>query len=270
MDVLFAYFIYPGLLPTLIGTVLVSVFVLQRNLVLPTDWRKAVLNIDGFAAIISIVLSISACMYMPWPSNSVYTSIAGPLLMWAALEIAFLLPPLAAQTASSPMIVRGAVRSLQIGLAGRVVIWCVFSALSWANQSWQLLSLPAVLLAWGAAILALPAAIGIGMFRNNTALTGMMTTGLNISTVALLRIASDIRSAVLIFAVTSSLVPPSVQSTPIRMFLIAVCTIITMLAMRILIANQPFATLSAALRWCWWRALPPALLALLYLSYVVA
>jgi hypothetical protein len=31
-------------------------------------------------------------------------------------------------------------------------------------------------LAWVAAILALPAAIGVGMFRNDTALTGMMTT----------------------------------------------------------------------------------------------
>jgi hypothetical protein len=190
--------------------------------------------------------------------------------MWAALEIAYLLPPLAAQTASSPMVVRGAARSLQIGLAGRVVIWCVFCALYWANQRWQLNTLPALILAWIAAVLALPAAIGIGMFRNDTALTGMMTTGLNISTVALLQIATDMRAAVLVFAITTSVVPVDIASTALRLALVIVITLVTLATMRLLVRNQPFATPAAALRWCWWRALPPALLALGYLAFVAA
>jgi hypothetical protein len=253
-----------------LGTFLFGILVLKRRLVFPTDWRKALWNVDGFAALVSMLLAVGASIYMPWPYNPVYTSIAGPLLMWAALEIAYLLPPLAAQTASSPMVVRGAARSLQIGLAGRVVIWCVFCALYWANQRWQLNTLPALILAWIAAVLALPAAIGIGMFRNDTALTGMMTTGLNISTVALLQIATDMRAAVLVFAITTSVVPVDIASTALRLALVIVITLVTLATMRLLVRNQPFATLAAALRWCWWRALPPALLALGYLAFVAA
>lgn len=270
MDLLFAYLIYPGVIPTVLGTLLFSALVTQRRLVLPSDWRKALWSVDGFAALVSILLAVGACIYMPWPFNSAYTSIAGPLLMWAALEIAYLLPPLAAQTASSPMVVRGAARSLQIGLAGRVVIWCVFCALYWANQDWQLNAVPAVLLAWVAAVLALPAAIGIGMFRNDTALTGMMTTGLHLSTVALLQIATDVRTTVLVFAVTSSMIPLDMSSGWLRLGMVVGVTVLTMGVMRFLVRNQPFATLAAALRWCWWRALPPAMLALLYLLFVVA
>ena len=51
----------------------------------------------------------------------------------------------------------------------------------------------------------------------------------------------------------------------LRLVLIAIATVITMVGLRVLVRNQPFATLAAALRWCWWRALPPALLALVYL-----
>lgn len=270
MDLLIAYLLYPGVIPVGLGTFLFGILVLKRRLVFPTDWRKALWNVDGFAALVSMLLAVGASIYMPWPYNPVYTSIAGPLLMWAALEIAYLLPPLAAQTASSPMVVRGAARSLQIGLAGRVVIWCVFCALYWANQRWQLNTLPALILAWIAAVLALPAAIGIGMFRNDTALTGMMTTGLNISTVALLQIATDMRAAVLVFAITTSVVPVDIASTALRLALVIVITLVTLATMRLLVRNQPFATLAAALRWCWWRALPPALLALGYLAFVAA
>lgn len=270
MDLLFAYLIYPGVVPTVLGALLFGFVVTQRRWVLPSDWRKAVLSTDGFAALISMLLAIGACIYMPWPYNPVYTAIAGPLLMWAALEIAYLLPSLAAQTATSPMVVRGAARALQIGLAGRVVIWCVFCALYWANQNWELRNLPAIMLAWVAAVMALPAAIGIGMFRNDTSLTGMMTTGLHLSTVAFLQIATDIRATVLIFAVTSSVIPFDMQNHALRLVLIMATTVITVIALRFLVRNQPFATLSAALRWCWWRALPPALLALLYLTFVAA
>jgi hypothetical protein len=141
----------------------------------------------------------------------------------------------------------------------------VFGVLYWANQTWQITTLPAIVLGWVAAILALPAAIGVGMFRNDTALTGMMTTGLNLSTVALMQITTDIRAAVLVLTVTTSLFPYDMTNNWLRLVLIALTTIITMVSLRFLVRNQPFATLAAALRWCWWRALPPALLALAYL-----
>jgi hypothetical protein len=141
----------------------------------------------------------------------------------------------------------------------------VFGVLYWANQTWQITTLPAIILAWVAAILALPAAIGVGMFRNDTALTGMMTTGLNLSTIVLMQIATDIRAAILVLTVTTSLFPYDMPNGWVRLGLIALTTIITMVGLRFLVRNQPFATLAAALRWCWWRALPPALLALVYL-----
>ena len=78
------------------------------------------------------------------------------------------------------------------------------------------------------------------------------------------------RAAVLVFAITTSVVPVDIASTALRLALVIVITLVTLAAMRLLVRNQPFATLAAALRWCWWRALPPALLALGYLAFVVA
>jgi len=66
--------------------------VTHRRPILPPDLRKAILSVDGFAALLSALLAIGAATYMPWPFNGAYTSIAGPLLMWAALEAAFLVP----------------------------------------------------------------------------------------------------------------------------------------------------------------------------------
>lgn len=270
MDLIFALFIYPGLIPAVLLTSLFNFLVSQRRLVLPPDFMKAVLSTDGLGAVVSIILAISALVYMPWPFNAAYSNVAGPLLMWAALEAAFLVPSLVAQTSSSPMVVRGAARSLQIGLAGRIVIWFAFGTLYWANQSWSAPVIPALLLAWISGILALPAAIGVGMFRNDTALTGVITTGLNLSTVALMQIAADVRAAVLVVMVTSSLISIDIGNEIVRLIAIIISTIITMVIMRLMIRNQPFVTLAAALRWCWWRALPPAILAIAYLQFFVS
>ncbi len=272
MDILFAYIIYPGLIPTAILAVLFGLLVTKRRPVMPPDGlRTLFMTIDGFAALLSMLLAVSAMMYMPWPHNPAYTAVAGPLLMWAAMEAAYLIPSLVAQTSPSPLIVRGAARSLQIGLAGRVVIWCAVGALYWADQNWSISHIPAVLLALVAALLAFPAAIGLGMFRNDTALTGVMTTGLDLSTVAMMQIAADVRATVLIAAITTRLIPEQlVGNGYVAIVAIIAVTVLCMGIMRFLIRNQPFATLSAALRWCWWRALPPAILALLYLQFVVS
>ena len=270
MDLIFVLFVYPGLIPALLLTLLFSFLVSQRRLVMPPDLIKAVGSTDGLGAIISIVLAISAMIYMPWPFNNAYSNVAGPLLMWAALEAAFLVPSLVAQTSSSPLVVRGAARSLQIGLAGRIVIWCAFGVMYWSNQMWSWSVVPAIALAWVSGVLALPAAVGVGMFRNDTALTGVITTGLNISTVALMQIAADVRATVLVVMVTSSIIPIEVGNEFIRLIGIIVITVLSMLAIRMMIRNQPFVTLAAALRWCWWRALPPALCALAYLQFVVS
>lgn len=269
MDLIFALFVYPGLIPAVLLTLLFNFLVSQRRLVLPPDIIKAVLSTDGLGAVVSIILAISALIYMPWPFNAAYSNVAGPLLMWAAVEATFLVPALVAQTSSSPMVVRGAARSLQIGLAGRIVIWCAFGALYWANQTWSWSDVPALLLAWASGILALPAAIGVGMFRNDTALTGVITTGLNLSTVALMQIAADVRATVLVVMVTSSLIP-DIANGIVRLLAIVLSTVISMVLIRIMIRNQPFVTLAAALRWCWWRALPPALLAIAYLQFFVS
>lgn len=272
MDILFAYIVYPGLIPTAVLTVLFGLLVTKRRPVMPPDGlRTLFLTVDGFAAFLSIVLAVSAMMYMPWPYNAAYTTIAGPLLMWAAMEAAYLIPSLVAQTSPSPLIVRGAARSLQIGLAGRIVIWCAVGALYWSEQNWSISHLPATLLALVAALLAFPAAIGLGMFRNDTALTGVMTTGLDLSTVAMMQIAADVRATVLIAAITTRLIPEQLISNGyVAMLVIVATTVLCMAILRFLIRNQPFATLAAALRWCWWRALPPAMLALLYLQFVVS
>ena len=270
MDLFIAFVIYPGLLPTMVLAVVFGIIVTQRRPVLPPDALRAFLTVDGFAALISIILAVSAMVYMPWPGNAAYSTVAGPLLMWAALEAAYLMPSLVAQMSNSPLVVRGAARSLQIGLAGRIVIWCCFIALYWANKQWSLSVLPATILAVVAALLALPAAFGIGMFRNDTALTGVMTTGLDLSTVAIMQIAADVRATVLLCAVTIQIIADDlIPNAYLHVAAILVIMLVSMVALRFLVRNQPFATLAAALRWCWWRALPPALVALLYLQFVV-
>jgi hypothetical protein len=80
-----------------------------------------------------------------------------------------------------------------------------------------------------------------------------------------MQITTDIRAAILVLTVTTSLFPYDMTNSWLRLVLIALTTIVTMISLRFLVRNQPFATLAAALRWCWWRALPPALLALAYL-----
>ena len=121
MDLIFAYLIYPGLLPSVLFALLFGFVVTQRRPMLPPDLRKAILSVDGFTALLSTLLAIGAATYMPWPFNGAYTSIAGPLLMWAALEAAFLVPSLAAQTSASPLVVRGAARALQIGFIYNII-----------------------------------------------------------------------------------------------------------------------------------------------------
>jgi hypothetical protein len=69
--------------------------------------------------------------------------------------------------------------------------------------------------------------------------------------------------------VTSSLVP-DIGNEIGRLIAIILSTVITMVIIRIMIRNQPFVTLAAALRWCWWRALPPAVLAIAYLQFFVS
>ena len=90
VDLIFALFVYPGLIPAVLLTLLFNFLVSQRRLVLPPDLMKAVLSTDGLGAIVSVILAISALVYMPWPFNPAYSNVAGPLLMWAALEAAFL------------------------------------------------------------------------------------------------------------------------------------------------------------------------------------
>ncbi|MFM2033324.1 MAG: hypothetical protein RLZZ297_2089 [Chloroflexota bacterium] len=269
MDILLAYFLYPGFVVVTLLTLVFGYVVVQRRPVFPPNWKRSLMTVDGFAAVLSIVLAVGASIYLPWPFNPVYTAVAGPLLMWAALEAAFLVPSLVAQTSGSALVVRGAARALQIGFAGRIVVWVVFGALYWANQRWDISLAPAYLLAWVGAVMALPAAIGIGMFRSDTALTGVMSTGLDISTVALMQIAADVRATVLIAAVATGLAPKSITNAPIRLAVVLAAALVTMFVLRFLVRNQPFTTLAAALRWCWWRALPPALVALVYLRIVM-
>jgi hypothetical protein len=84
-----------------------------------------------------------------------------------------------------------------------------------------------------------------------------------------MQIAADVRATVLIAAVATGLAPKSITNAPIRLAVVLAAALVTMFVLRFLVRNQPFTTLAAALRWCWWRALPPALVALVYLRIVM-
>jgi hypothetical protein len=77
VDLIIAYLIYPGLLPSIVFAFDIRVY---RDTTparaCPPMSVKTILSVDGFAALLSTLLAIGAATCMPWPFNGAYTSIA--------------------------------------------------------------------------------------------------------------------------------------------------------------------------------------------------
>lgn len=273
MSIALAILLYPGLAFTL---ALALAFAWLAEGRLATGWVRGAApwrTIDGAAAAASVLLAGLALALLPWPLHPAagWPWVGSPVALWAALEGAFLLPALVGLLAPSTLAARAATREAQMSLAGRFVCWLALGAGLWGIAGWTLLELPGRLLLGLAALAALPAAIGVGPFGAERSLSAAgAEEGLDEATTGLVRFARSARGAALLAALAVASLPPTGGSIrPALALAVALALFaLTALLLRRAGALLPRLTLPAALRWCWWRALPIAVVGLVYLAIV--
>jgi hypothetical protein len=233
-------------------------------------WTSA----DGVVALVGLLLSAATLALLPWPLHPAAgrALVGHPLLLWCLIEGAFLAPLLPALLAPSPLAARAAVREAQINAAGRCVVWLACGvALAGA---WTPAELPGRVLLLLGACLALPATVGLGPFAPERSLNPAgAEEGLDDDTARLLGFARTARTAALLSLLSLAVISlgGSGDSVPLPGAMLVVTLALVLAAAFVLgryAAERPRRTLPAALRWCWWRALPLALAGLVYLAVI--
>jgi hypothetical protein len=233
--------------------------------------RAAWGSLDGLLSLASILLAALALVLLPWPLHPAagWAWVGRPALLWAAIEGAFLLPLLAGMMAPAALGVRAASREAQISLAGRCVIWLAIGIALWAGAGWEARALPGRALGALAGLLALPAAIGAGPFGAERSLSAAgAEEGLDEATASLVRFARTARGAALLAVLIVASLPSALLQPWVTLLLIAGLFVLVALLLNRIAGALPRLTLPAALRWCWWRALPLAVVGLVYLILV--
>jgi hypothetical protein len=269
LEITIAILLYPGLALAL------ALGVIFRSLAeghLPRGrLRVPPLSGDGLAGILSILLAALALLLLPWPLHPAagWSLIGNPLLLWVAIEGAFLMPVLPGILAPSPLAARAAIREAQIGIAGRFVVWLAIGVALWSGAGWTTIALPGRGMAALAGLLGLPAAIGAGPFGAERSLSeAAAEEGLDEATADLLRFARAVRGAALLAALLVASLPLALTRPPLALALIAALFVVIVLTLRRIGLALPRRTLPDALRWCWWRALPLAAAGLVYLIII--
>ncbi len=264
-----ALLIYPGLLSALGLSLLYTVVTVGRPAL---HWRAigaAGRSVEGGMYALSIVLAGCGLALLPWPLHPLAPEAGVWLWAWALFEGAFLLPLLPGLLVGTPTVVRAAGREAQIGVAGRALLWLVLAIGLLFPFEGRLLTLPAYLLIIAAATFAFPAAVGWGPFAAETTITpGGTAHGLDRHTAILAATASTIRTAALLAASLVALLPRTLVPPWAELFLLAVVFVLVSLLFRRLTGLLPRQALPDALRICWWRVLPPALTAGVYLAII--
>jgi len=228
-------------------------------------------SLDGLLSLASILLAAVALALLPWPIHPAagWPLIGDPLVLWAALEGAFLLPLLAGLLAPSQLGERAASREAQMSVAGRCVVWLALGAALWAGAGWTVSALPGRGLLALAGLLALPAAAGVGPFGAERSLNSAgAEEGLDEATAALVRFARTLRGAALLAMLIVVSLPSALIQPWIALLLCAGLFVLVALLLSRLAGWLPRLPLPAALRWCWWRALPLGVAGLVYLMLV--
>lgn len=267
MEIARSILLYPGLALALILGLLFGWLVVERA---PFGRPRALpFSAAGLSGVVSILLAALALALLPWPLHPAagrsWIASSNPLLFWCALEGAFLAPALPGLLAP-PFGARAASREAQIGLAGRFVIWLALGTALWVAGGWRPELLPGRALAALAGLMALPAATGTGPFGPERSLAPAgAEEGLDEMTAGLLRFARAVRGAVVLAALLVASLPLTLFQPWVALLLIAALFMLIALLLRRLASALPRLTLPGALRWCWWRALPTAIVALIYL-----
>jgi hypothetical protein len=271
LQIALSILIYPGLVLALALGLLLGWLGERRLPLARPPSPRALLTLDGAAASASMLLAGLALALLPWPYHlaASWPLIGQPVALWCALEGSFWLAQLAGALAPAPLAARGAARELQMSAAGRCVVWLAIGCALWGGAGWSLIALPGRLLVGLAGALALPAAIGAGPFGAELSLSAAgAEEGLDEGPAALVRLARQARGAALLaaLAVASAPRPPAAQPWASLLLIIALFAVAALL-LRQMSAAMPRLTLPAALRWCWWRALPLALAGLSYMFF---
>ena len=270
METLAAILLYPGLALVLI---LALVFGWLTEGRVRVGWlrRAAWGSLDGLLSLASMLLAALALALLPWPLHLAadWAWIGRPIALWAALEGAFLLPLLAGLLAPTALGERATSREAQISVAGRCVVWLAIGLALWSGAGWAARELPGRVLALLAGLLALPAAIGAGPFGAERSLNAAgAEEGLDEATASLVRFARTARGAALLAVLIVASLPPALFQPWVTLLLFAGLFMLVALLLNRIAGALPRMTLPAALRWCWWRALPLAVIGLIYLIFV--
>jgi hypothetical protein len=264
-----ALLLYPGLLLALGLSLLYTVVTVGRPAFHWGAIGAAGRSVEGSMYALSIILAGCGLALLPWPLHPLALDPGVWLWAWALFEGAFLLPLLPGLLVGTPTVVRAASREAQIGVAGRALLWLVLAIGLLFPFTGGLLTLPAYLLIIAAATFALPAAVGWGPFAAETTITpGGTAHGLDRQTAVLAATARSIRTAVLLAASLVALLPRTLVPPWVGLLLLAVVFILVSLLFRRLTGRLPRQTLPDALRLCWWRVLPPVLVAGVYLGII--
>jgi len=227
----------------------------------------ALRHVEGMTSLVSIALALAALAALPWPGLWSRAQVeAGGLwlLLWAALEGAFLAPLLPGLLAGVPSVVRATLRDGQISVAGRALVWLAAgSGLALGEFSWR--AAPAYGLALVATLAALPAALGWGPFG---AVPGLALSAaeraIDPAARGLVSSARLVRSLALTLAALALALPLSALPAAAAWPLLLGAALLFWLALRRLAGLWPRMTLHMALRFCWSRALPLAVAAIIY------
>lgn len=209
---------------------------------------------------------------LPWPLHPAagWPWVGSPIALWAALEGAFLLPALVGLLAPSTLAARAAVREAQMSLAGRLVCWLALGAGLWGVAGWTLLSCRGGCCSAWRRWRPCPPRLASARSARSAASRPRARRGLDEATTGLVRFARSARGGALLAALAVASLPPTGGSIrPALALAVALALFaLTALLLRRAGALLPRLTLPAALRWCWWRALPIAVVGLVYLAIV--
>jgi len=263
-------FVYPGLALVLI---LALVFGWLTEGRVRFGWPRGAAwgSLDGLLSLASILLAALTLALLPWPLHPAagWAWVGSPAALWAALEGAFLLPLLAGLLAPASLGERAASREAQVSVAGRCVVWLAIGIALWAGAGWAARALPGRALGALAGLLALPAAIGAGPFGAERSLNAAgAEEGLDEATASLVRFARTARGAALLAVLIVASLPSALLQSWVALLLIAGLFMLVALLLNRVAGALPRLTLPTALRWCWWRALPLAVVGLIYLIVI--
>ncbi|GIV96230.1 MAG: hypothetical protein KatS3mg057_0887 [Herpetosiphonaceae bacterium] len=221
------------------------------------------------ALLLAALLPLAALSFLPWPlvQQPLAAAQYNLLLFWGFLEASFVLALLPGLISASPYAPRAAMREAQIGFAGRMVLWLAVGVALAAGPWFEMRAIPVKLLALATMLLVLPAAAAWGPFSATGGITpGGAEAGLGRAAIDLARWGRWVRlMALASLAVLAVLPEPALIAGPLRLGLAVLALALIAIALRALRGRLAGRPLPDALRYCWWRALPLALLGIVVL-----